>query len=67
VRALQVWLCYCCAPTKALKALQVGGDVIYHNIDRAYAALRPPDLAQVWRTLGLLVGALSPAEQVSVY
>mmetsp|Transcript_1318 Transcript_1318/g.2709 ORF Transcript_1318/g.2709 Transcript_1318/m.2709 type:complete len:272 (+) Transcript_1318:200-1015(+) len=62
VRALQVWLCYCCAPTRALEALQVAEDVTYYNIDRAYAALRPPPLAQAQARLAALRGALGPAE-----
>ncbi len=42
VRAADWWSCYLCNPTEKFKALQVKGNVTYFNIDKAYAAVRPP-------------------------
>lgn len=43
VRAASVWTCYCCFPTMKFQALQLTGDYPFFNLDKAYAAVRPPD------------------------
>ena len=63
VKDLEVWSCYVCNPTSKFKALQVNDDISYFNIDRAYAAIRPPSVQTITAHSAELFGRLTAEEK----
>jgi hypothetical protein len=63
VRGLNVWCCYVCFVPPQLKTIQVSESVEYYNIERAYAAVHPPSLAEMKQKATDLSAALTPEER----
>ena len=43
VRALKVWDCYSCVPTKVFSSLQVPSNHQFFNVESVYESIKPPD------------------------
>jgi hypothetical protein len=63
VKALKTWSCLVCCPTPRLKQMQVHKNIVYFNIDKAYAAVRLPSVKELENKSDDITKTLSPEER----